>query len=372
MLSNGKYRLVVFDVNDVLVADHTTLGLAKGSKNEGKMGGLIEKNLSGKLSLDDAIGQEAKLLRGVPEKMAEEVAENTRIIKGAREAIAYLKRYGCNVVGVSTGFFPTLGYLNVALGLDELIANELEAKNGVFTGRISAGPVSTDRSKADIIAELMAKYGVSKSEVVAVGGSANDISMFGGAGLRIAFNSKAPLEKHVDVVVTKKDLREVVPYVTGDSPPLSSSDVHVLKHLQDDASQPLRRLGEHLGMSPAGVSKKIKRLLSKGVINKFTIDIPEEQVGAQTAFIMAKHTPSAVKRSAERLSQDEHVVECYSTVDGRMLLKVLDHESRMEETLAQIFEILKNEGHEISELIVPKVHKRGREVPQDVLFRQLA
>ena len=64
--------------------------------------------------------------------------------------------------------------------------------------------------KADILKELMTLEKISADECAAVGDGANDVSMLEEAGLGIAFNAKPVLKEIADVVVEKKDLKELL------------------------------------------------------------------------------------------------------------------------------------------------------------------
>ena len=51
---------------------------------------------------------------------------------------------------------------------------------------------------------------IKAEESVAVGDGANDVSMLEEAGLGIAFNAKPVLKEKADVIVDKKDLKEIL------------------------------------------------------------------------------------------------------------------------------------------------------------------
>jgi phosphoserine phosphatase len=94
------------------------------------------------------------------------------------------------------------------LGLDYAFSNVLHEEDGKLTGEVS-GPLVTG-SKAEILKEIMEMEKLKAEESAAVGDGANDVSMLEEAGLGIAFNAKPVLKEKADVVIEKRDLREVL------------------------------------------------------------------------------------------------------------------------------------------------------------------
>jgi phosphoserine phosphatase len=75
------------------------------------------------------------------------------------------------------------------------------------------GDMMFDFSKGDMLKRLQAVLGTTPQDTVAVGDGANDRSMFAHAGKRIAFCAKEILKKEANVIVDKKDLREILNYI---------------------------------------------------------------------------------------------------------------------------------------------------------------
>ena len=92
--------------------------------------------------------------------------------------------------------------------MDYAFSNVLHEKEGKLTGEVS-GPL-VKGSKAEVLKEIMEMEKIKAEESAAVGDGANDVSMLEEAGLGIAFNAKPVLKEKADVVVEKRDLREVL------------------------------------------------------------------------------------------------------------------------------------------------------------------
>jgi len=368
--TDSRFKMVAFDQNGTLLDAHATIELARGTKNFEKVKELIEANVNGKLPLDETINGVGKLLKGVSVMEAERVARTIKLMPGTKETMKALKRAGIKTASISTGFSVIAKQISEALGMDYAICNELEVKDGKFTGKVIHADVADDEAKDRLVKEILEKENLTKSECVAVGDSAADISMFRAAGKRIAFNAKPALLPHADMVVKKKDLREILPHIIEGYSQLSPSDVELLSLLQGDARTSLKELGTKMGLSSAGISKKIQKLEERNIIKRFTVDISEEQVGAKTAYIMARDAPSKIKKLSETLTGDENVTECHTTVDGTLLLKVVSHMADMETTLTRIFDLLRTEGIRVENLILPRTHKQVTRLPEQVLTRQ--
>jgi len=95
-------------------------------------------------------------------------------------------------------------------GLDYSYGNELLVRDGKVAGIAQAVDFN---GKGKILSEIAKKEGISLKECVAVGDYINDIPMFKEAGFSIAFNPKdESIARCADVVVDKKDLREILKY----------------------------------------------------------------------------------------------------------------------------------------------------------------
>jgi phosphoserine phosphatase len=133
---------------------------------------------------------------------------------GAVETFAILKRVCLKTALISAGVSVLAERLNAVLELDYVYANKLLTdRQGLLTGE-GEGTVGL-LNKLDVLKKLAAVENVSLQECIVVGDSLYDVPMFKEAGLSIAFNADDhSVEEAADVVVKRKDLREILPYLT--------------------------------------------------------------------------------------------------------------------------------------------------------------
>ncbi|MEM2870790.1 MAG: HAD-IB family phosphatase [Thermoplasmata archaeon] len=142
-----------------------------------------------------------KILDGVP------------LIPGAKEAVQRLKKSGVRTAIVSAGIETLTGRVARECGVDMNLSNSLETDHeGFLTGEgVVVVPL---RDKGSVVRRILKDLGLERAECAAVGDSSLDGPMFDEVGLRIAFN---PADRWVagraDVVIYKKDLREVLKYI---------------------------------------------------------------------------------------------------------------------------------------------------------------
>ena len=91
---------------------------------------------------------------------------------------------------ILSGGFNYFGrYLQNALGIDYVYANELEIIDGKVTGNVT-GIIVDGQRKAQLLEEIAAQEKISLEQSIAVGDGANDLPMLSVAGLGIAFRAK--------------------------------------------------------------------------------------------------------------------------------------------------------------------------------------
>jgi HAD superfamily hydrolase (TIGR01490 family) len=108
-----------------------------------------------------------------------------------RDLIRTLKADGYHLFVLSGSHQEIITKLGSYYGFEEAIGTQFEQKNGVFTGKYQL----VYGRKAELLAGLVEKYGLSKKGSIAVGDSESDIQMLDEVETPIAFNpSKGLLE----------------------------------------------------------------------------------------------------------------------------------------------------------------------------------
>jgi phosphoserine phosphatase len=205
-------KLCVFDFDSTLMDGETIDFFASKLGVEEEVSKITELAMQGELDFFESLTTRVKLLKGLDEKVVKEVCENLPYMNGAREAISGLKEKGYKVAVFSGGFRNATGYAKDILGYDIDFSNVLHVKDGKLTGLVG-GDMMFDFSKGDMIQRLQKFLGITRAETVAVGDGANDRSMFAHADVRVAFCAKDILKKEANVIIDKKDMRQLLEYV---------------------------------------------------------------------------------------------------------------------------------------------------------------
>ena len=205
-------KLCVFDFDSTLMDGETIDFLAAPLGLKDKVAEITEMAMRGELDFFESLVTRVKLLEGLEAKKVDEICHNLPYMPGAKETIAELKTRGYKVVVFSGGFRNATGYAREVLGFDADFSNVLHAKNGYLTGLVG-GEMMFDFSKGDMLSRLQKVLGIEPEDTIAVGDGANDRSMFKYAAKRVAFCAKEILKKEANVVIEKKDLRELLNYI---------------------------------------------------------------------------------------------------------------------------------------------------------------
>ncbi|MBS7604854.1 MAG: Lrp/AsnC family transcriptional regulator [Candidatus Bathyarchaeia archaeon] len=114
-------------------------------------------------------------------------------------------------------------------------------------------------------------------------------------------------------------------------------DKEIIRMLQDDARISLRRIAEKLNVSETTIFIRIKKLLEKNIIKRFTAIVSPEALGKKiTAFILINADPKKIQNVLNTLSKMDDVYEVYDvtgsyyaivkvrTEDQNKLAKIID------------------------------------------------
>jgi phosphoserine phosphatase len=201
-------KLIAFDLDNVLIDGEAIDEIAKLTGTESEVSEITQQAMEGKLDFEAALRQRVALLKGTSVEEINKVVQEIPVMEGAEETIAELKNRGYKIATISGSFENITLRLKDLLDLDYAFSNTLEENEGLLTGEVS-GPLVVG-SKADILAKIIDIEKISSEECAAVGDGANDISMLEKAGMGVAFNAKPVLKEIADIIVEKKDLRELL------------------------------------------------------------------------------------------------------------------------------------------------------------------
>ena len=201
-------KLVVFDLDNVLIGTETIDEIAKIKGIEEEISDITLQAMQGKIPFEESIRRRVKKLEGISTAEIDEVMQKIPLNPGAEETTAELKKQGYQIA-IITGSFDVIALkIKEKLNVDYVFCNVLEVENGKLTGEVS-GPLIT-QDKVDVLKQLVDNIGISLDECVAIGDGANDLEMIKNAKIGIAYNAKPILKEHADYQINEKDLRKVL------------------------------------------------------------------------------------------------------------------------------------------------------------------
>lgn len=196
--------IVVFDVEGVLVDGELLPSLARLVGREEEVARITLKGIRGEIVWEEGLRERIRLLRGLSYEDCKRVADSLPFMEGAKQMVKDLKEMGAILVGVSGGFTILTSRVKAELGLDHVFSNEL-----VFhDNRLIGYGLLVNTNKTQILRTAFGEI-LEREFKVAVVDGANDLDLFNIADLKIAFNAQPIVKERADVVVEKKDLREV-------------------------------------------------------------------------------------------------------------------------------------------------------------------
>jgi phosphoserine phosphatase len=208
----GRKKLIVFDMDSTLIDAECIDKLAEAAGAGEEVSEITEQAMEGDIDYKESLVKRVQLLEGTGIETAQEVIRSLPIMPGAKELVYYVKSLGYKTAMISSGFTLATDYIGSLLDIDHVFSNELVIDNGYITGEVR-GPLTEQDSKKYVFEQIAQMNGIHPENCIAVGDGANDICVFKKAGYSIAFNSKPILQQYADVVITRKDLRAIIPVI---------------------------------------------------------------------------------------------------------------------------------------------------------------
>ena len=202
-------KLAVFDFDSTLMDGETIDFLAKELGLEDKVSKITDKAMNGELDFFESLTTRVALLKGLDYNKVKEICRELPPMNGSEDVIKGLKDAGYTIVCFSGGFRDATTPFSQRVGIDADFSNVLHNKNGVLTGEVG-GDMMFGFSKGDMIQRIQSLLNISKENSLVVGDGANDLSMFAYADKRVAFCAKDILKKEANIIIDKKDLREIL------------------------------------------------------------------------------------------------------------------------------------------------------------------
>lgn len=215
-----KFRLVCFDLDGTIIDEITNFwGFVCNEYgcDMGKKGLAVEKFMNNLITYNEWVEHDVDMWREkclTRDDFARAVRK-LKLMKGAIETIKELKKRGLKLAIISDSLDIAVEILmpDYMKLFDDVLINRLFfGADGKISGW-EATKYGIER-KADGLKMIAEREKIKLDECVFVGDGRNDVKAAGIAGLSIAFNSDSEeLKKACDVVIMKKDLKEILRHI---------------------------------------------------------------------------------------------------------------------------------------------------------------
>jgi phosphoserine phosphatase/dolichol kinase len=228
MTSQERRRLIIFDVDGVIIRRFwlsqifARFGLIRSIAFV-ILGILYEARL---MEVTSFMRYAYRLLRGAPKEWLLRMTDQSTLIRGVLETIQVLRKQGHIVVLISSGIPDFVVHkLATNVGAHFAAGIRVDIMNGLLTGHIAAMDC-LGKSKMEEIRQLIELHQLQDYEVVTIANDRNNIPLLDFSNLPIGFRPDRVVRRHVRAVVTKPDLRALIPIIT-----LPSVQVYVPRRL---------------------------------------------------------------------------------------------------------------------------------------------
>ena len=201
-----NHLLVIFDVEGVLYDEEYLPILAEKLNKEDEIWEITKQGIQGKINWEEGLRTRVHALRGLDEKICQDVADDLPIMTGAKEACRVLKAAGWKLMAVSGGFTLMMDRLKQELGLDYVYSNELIFKDG----KLDDVKINVDSDKSKSAKIKIAEWGENKEDIVCVVDGANDVKLFDICGLGIAYRAQDLVKDLASTTLEEKDLSKIL------------------------------------------------------------------------------------------------------------------------------------------------------------------
>ena len=192
----GDVRLVAMDMDSTLVTIESIdeMGDLLGIRD--KVAAVTAQAMRGEIDYPESLRRRVALLAGLEEQSLERICEERmQLSPGAETLVRRCREAGIRTLLVSGGFSFFTAWLRDRLGIDAMLANELEIDRGRLTGRLVGGIIDGAAKAIRVHAEIAA-LDTTSDRVVAIGDGANDIPMMAAAGVSVAYRAKPIAREH--------------------------------------------------------------------------------------------------------------------------------------------------------------------------------
>ena len=217
-LSLADFKLVAFDMDSTLINIECIDEMAGMVGLQNEVSAITEAAMRGEIpDYKESLRQRVALLKGAPASIMQRVyEEKLQLNAGVAHVVSQCLRRGLHTLIVSGGFDYFTQKLQQQLGIHETRSNQLEVKDGCFTGRLSHqtwGDICDGEEKKRMVLDTAQRLGITPAECIAVGDGSNDLPMMFVCGLSIAYHAKPKVREFAHIVIDTGGLDRVLEIV---------------------------------------------------------------------------------------------------------------------------------------------------------------
>lgn len=198
--SLADFRLLVMDMDSTLITIECLDEIADFHGCKPQVAAITEAAMRDpSIDFSMSLRKRVALLNGADATILEKVyTQRLELSLGAENMLAGIKRAGIKTLLVSGGFTFFTEKLKTRLGLDFVLANQLESKHQQLTGEVSGEIVDAD-VKARTVNEVCTALNITPQQAIVIGDGSNDLKMMQIAGLSVAFRAKPIVRASTDI-----------------------------------------------------------------------------------------------------------------------------------------------------------------------------
>jgi phosphoserine phosphatase len=205
-----SFGLCVMDMDSTLISIECIDEIADMVGIKPQVAAITERAMQGELDFAQSLRERVALLKGLSEQdLMRVLNERLKLNPGAKEWIATCKQHNIKTLLVSGGFTFFAERVKEMLDLDYVVSNTLEIIDGKLTGKV-LGDIVDAKRKADELAQLRDRLGLTVAQTIAIGDGANDLKMMAAAGVGVAYHAKPVVQAQATFALNHVGLDGVI------------------------------------------------------------------------------------------------------------------------------------------------------------------
>ena len=205
LVREERPKLALFDMDSTLIEQEVIDQLAAAFGLGKQVSAITERAMRGELDFIESFTERLGLLQGLAESELDTVYQGLTLMPGADILTANLSGAGVRLGIVSGGFSYFAEQIGDRLGMDFVLSNTLECRDGEVTGRV-VPPIIDGSMKLQTLESEARALGITLSETMAVGDGANDIPMLTASGIGVAHHAKPKVRDEANHCLNHHDL----------------------------------------------------------------------------------------------------------------------------------------------------------------------